>query len=200
MMMRTLHKREGYLRVELNSFTINTLSNRLIRSNTKYQNILESDLFERTRRYINVPRWDLEYCDKYDWNYSFEKGIWLFGRYYGNIKVVIYEYKPTPKLRAEREKLLIERERERKREQEYRERYETIKQLKAEYPDYIKTSFSKDKPKVDMDPEKAALYEEFMDKYRDEMFNSRKFLPTCPNCGANNWENGRCTYCGTKII
>lgn len=180
--------------VELNSFIINTFSNKLVRSSTKYQNMLEEELCERVRIKVN-------WCSgKYDWNYSFEKGIWFFGRYYGDIKVVIYEYKPTPELRAEREKLLIERERERKREQEYRERYETIKQLKAEYPDYIKTSFSKDKPKVDMDPKKAALYKEFMDKYRDEMFNSGKFLPTCPNCGANNWENGRCTYCGTKII
>lgn len=182
--------------VELDSFTINTFSNKLVRSSTKSQDWLETDLYTRARTRVGSS-WN---CGKHDWNYEFEKGIWIFGRYYGNIKVVIYEYKPTPELLKKREELLIEREKERKREREYRERCETIKQLKAEYPDYIKTSFSEAKPKAEIDSEKIALYQKFMNKYRDEMFNIGKFSPSCPNCGANAWKNNRCTYCGTKII
>ena len=90
--------------VELDSFTINTFSNRLIRSTTKSQDWLETNLCERARTRVGSS-WN---CGKHDWNYEFEKGVWLFGRYYGNIKVVIYEYKPTPELLKKREEKMNE--------------------------------------------------------------------------------------------
>lgn len=192
---RPLPKKEGYLIVETNNFTINTFFDKTIRLSSKTRSSLDYELFKRVKN--SVEEWNWE---KFDWDYNFENGNWFFGKYYGNIKVEIYEYKPTPELLKKREEFLIEREKERKRQREYRERCETIKQLKAEYPDYIKTSFSEAKPKAEIDSEKIALYQKFMNKYRDEMFNVGKFSPSCPNCGANAWENNRCTYCGTKII
>lgn len=187
--------------VELNSFIINTFSNKLVRSSTKYQNMLEEELCERVRIKVN-------WCSgKYDWNYSFEKGIWFFGRYYGNIKVVIYEYKPTPELLKKREERLKELN-SLSFPQLVNQTIGTLPKRKIgeklevvecnNLPNFAVTASSEVKP----EPKISDIdFLNFMAKYNADMFRPKeKILPCCPNCGANAWEHGNCAYCGTKIL
>ena len=202
-MMRTLHKREDHMIVELDSFTINTLSNRLVRSSTKSQDRLEEDLYTRARIRVGSS-WN---CGKHDWNYEFEKGTWLFGKYYGNIKVVIYEYKPTPELlRKKEEKMnelnslsfpqLVDQTIGTLPKRKKGEKVEIVDNNGL--PNFTITTSSavKPEPKIsDME------FLNFMAKYNADMLRPKeKILPCCPNCGANAWEHGNCAYCGTKIL
>ena len=184
--------------VELNSFTINTLSNKLVRLSTKNQNMLESELYQRARRKV-----DSSWCSgKYDWNYNFEKGIWLFGRYYGNIKVIIYEYKPTPEFLKKREKRMNELN-SLSFPQLVNKTIGTLpkrkigEKLEADTDSLVITSNTiKPEPKIS-----DIEFLNFMAKYNADMLKPKeKILPCCPNCGANAWEHGNCAYCGTKIL
>lgn len=196
--MRTLRKREDYFLVEFNSFTINTFSNRLVRSSTKNQNMLESELYERARRKVDSS-WC---CDKYEWNYSFEKGIWLFGRYYGNIKVVVYEYKPTPELLRKREEKMNELN-SLSFPQLVNQAIGTLpKRKRGEKLENINDSLIVTSKAVEPEPKISDVeFLNFMAKYNADMLKPKdKILPCCPNCGANAWEHGNCAYCGTKIL
>ena len=181
--------------VELDSFTINTLSNRLVRSSTKSQDRLEEDLCARARIRVGSS-WN---CGKHDWNYEFEKGTWLFGKYYGNIKIVIYEYKPTPELlrkREERMNKLNSLSFPQLVDQTIGTLPKRKKGEKLEIVDNTTSSVVKSESKIS-----DIEFLNFMAKYNADMFRPKeKILPCCPNCGANAWEHGNCAYCGTKIL
>jgi hypothetical protein len=186
--------------VEFNSFTINTFSNKLVRSRTKKQDMLEGELYSRARIKVGSS-WC---CGRYDWNYEFEEGVWFFGKYYGNIKVVIYEYKPTPELLKKREERMNELNSlsfpqlvdQTIGTLPKRKKGEKLEIEKLEIVDNTTSSTVKYESKIS-----DIEFLNFMAKYNADMFRPKeKILPCCPNCGANAWEHGNCAYCGTKIL